>query len=76
MGVLSQILLISFCYIFPSYEKIRGKIVHFSCGVEYQSRNLMEEKQPYSGKSMIPKSHFSPIEWVLLNFPMLLEING
>ena len=42
-----------FCYIFPCYQKLMGKTMHFPCGKVYHKMgNLKEEKYSYFGESM------------------------
>ena len=52
-----------FCYIFPCYGKLMGKLMHFPYDEAYHTMETGWEKS-------------TPIRWVFLHFPVLWEIDG
>ena len=66
-----------FCCIFPYYGKLMGKPMHFPYDEVYHRMGIRWEKSTHTmGKVWLPISQVFPIRWVLLHFPMLLEIDG
>ena len=66
-----------FCCIFPYYGKLMGKRMHFPYDEVYHRMRIRWEKSSYTmGKVWLPISQLLSIQWVLLHFPMLWEIDG
>ena len=66
-----------FCCIFLYYGKLMGKPI-FSYMMKYIIRweSYREKGDLAMGKFWVPISQFHPIQWVLLHFPVLWEIDG
>ena len=66
-----------FCCIFPYYELLMGKLMHFAYDEVYHRMGIGWERSTDTlGKVWLPVSQVLPIQWVLLHFPMLREIGG
>ena len=66
-----------FCCIFPYYGKLMGKPMHFPYDEVYHRMGIRWEKSTHTmGKVWLPISQVFPIQWVLLHFPLLWEIDG
>ena len=65
-----------FC-IFPYYGKLMGKAMHLPCGKVYHRMGIWWNKTTYTlWKVWVPTSKPLSIQWILLHFPMLWEIDG
>ena len=66
-----------FCCIFPYYGKLMGKPMHFPYDEVYHRMGIRWEKTTLTmGEVWLPISQVFPIQWVLLHFPVLWEIDG
>ena len=66
-----------FCWIFLCYGKLMGKPIYFPCNEVYHRMEIEQEKSTHSmGKVWVPISQVLLIQWVLLHFPVLWEIDG
>ena len=66
-----------FCCIFPYYEKLMGKPIHFPYAEVYHRMGVGWEKSTHTmGKVWLLISQTFPISWVLLHFLVLWEIYG
>ena len=65
-----------FC-IFPYYGKLMGKAMHLPCGKVYHRMGIWWNKTTFTlWKVWVPTSKPLSIQWILLHFPVLWEIDG
>ena len=65
-----------FCCILLHYRKLMGKPMHFSYDEVYHRMGTRWEKSTHTmGKVWLPICQVFPIQWVLLHFPVLWEID-
>ena len=66
-----------FCCIFPYYEKLMGKPMHFPYSEVYHRMGMGWEKSTHTmGKVWLSISQTFHLPWVLLHFPVLWKIYG
>ena len=62
---------------FPYNGKLMRKSMHFPYDEVYHRMEIEYEKSTHTmGKVWVPISQFLLVQWVLLHFPVLWEING
>ena len=63
--------------LFPCYGKLMGKHMHFPCDEVHHGMGIWLEKSTHIMRNVwIPIPQVLPIQWVLLHFPVLWEIDG